>query len=157
ASGEINEHKAALRLIGGRVYPLRLDCFKFKDKTASISLQWKPPHGIEEPIPARNLSSASVTPTLVITTKFPPDDSSVGYERGVAVSKSWDEATTQAAIEVANYVVKHLDLLSGSKATDADRAATVQAFCGEFVAAAFRRPLSQDQKRLFVSDRNSTR
>src|SRR5207244_1773340 len=30
ASGEINEHKAALRLIGGRAYPLRLDCFKFK-------------------------------------------------------------------------------------------------------------------------------
>jgi mono/diheme cytochrome c family protein len=151
ASGKIDEHKATLRLIGGRSYPLRLDCFKFKDKTASMSLQWKPPHGVQEVIPARNLSSARVTPTLVITTPFPPDDSSVGYERGVAVSKAWDEATTQAAIEVANYIVKHLDRLSNSKPNDTNRAASVEAFCSEFVAAAFRRPLTADQKRLFVS------
>jgi len=177
ASGEINEHKAALRLIGGRAYPLRLDCFKFKDKTSSISLQWKPPHGVQEPIPARNLSTASVTPTLVITTKFPPDDSSVGYERGVAVSKAWDEAATQAAIEVANHVVKRLDKLSQSASekgshrreevetksgssrnevrllTSAatNREANVEAFCREFVTTAFRRPLTEAQKRLFVS------
>ena len=151
ASGEINEHKAALRLIGGRAYPLRLDCFKFKDKTSSISLQWKPPHGLQEPIPARNLSTASVTPTLVTTTKFPPDDSSVGYERGVAVSKAWDEATTQAAIETANHVVKRLDKLSDSKPNDTNRVAKVEAFCREFVTTAFRRPLTEAQKRLFVS------
>ena len=151
ASGEINEHKTALRLIGGRVYPLRLDCFKFKDKTASISLQWKPPHGVLEPISARNLSTASVTPTLVITTKFPPDDSSVGYERGVSVSKAWDEAATQAAIEVANHVVKHLDRLSDSKPSDTNRVVKLEAFCSEFVVTAFRRPLTEAQKRLFVS------
>ncbi len=151
ASGEINEHKAALRLIGGRVYPLRLDYFKFKDKFSSISLQWKPPHGTQEPIPARNLSTASVTPTLVITTPFPPDDSSVGYERGVAVSKAWDEAATQAAIEAANHVVKHLDQVSHGKPTDTNRAARVEAFCSEFVETAFRRPLTADQKRIFVS------
>ena len=151
ASGEINEHKAALRLIGGRAYPLRLDCFKFKDKTSSISLQWKPPRGVQEPIPARNLSTASVIPTLVITTKFPPDDSSVGYERGVAVSKAWDEATTQAAIEVANHVVKRLDKLSNSKPNDTNRLAKVEAFCTEFVTTAFRRPLKENLKRLFVS------
>jgi len=151
ASGEIDEHKATRRLIGGRSYPLRLDCFKFKDKTSSISLQWKPPHGVQEPIPARNLSSASVTPTLVITTPFPPDDSSVGYERGVAVSKAWDEAATQAAIEVANHVVEHLDKLSNSKSNDTNRLARVEMFCGEFVATAFRRPLTEAQKRVFVS------
>src|SRR5207247_5585006 len=132
-------------------YPIRLDLFKFKDKTASISLQWKPPHGAQEPIPVRNLSSATVTPTLVITTPFPPDDSSVGYERGVAVSKAWDEAATQAAIEVANYMVKHLDQLSNSKPTDTNRAAKVEAFCGEFATTAFRRPLTAEQRRLFVS------
>jgi len=95
-----------------------------KDKFSSISLQWKPPHGTQEPIPARNLSTASVTPTLVITTPFPPDDSSVGYERGVAVSKAWDEAATQAAIEAANHVVKHLDQVSHGKPTDTNRAAS---------------------------------
>jgi hypothetical protein len=151
ASGEINEHKAALRLSGGRAYPLRLDYFKFKDKTWSISLQWKPPHGVLEPIPARNLSTASVTPTLVIATKFPPDDSSVGYERGVSVSRAWDEAATQAAIEVANHLVKHLDRLSNSKPNDTNRVTRVEAFCSEFVETAFRRPLTEAQKRLFVS------
>ena len=151
ASGEVSEHKATIRLIGGRTYPIRLDHFKFKDKTASISLQWKPPHGVPEPIPARNLLSASVTPTLVITTSFPPDDSSVGYERGVAVSKAWDEATTQAAIEVANYLVKHLDRLSNSKPSDTNRTAKVEAFCDAFVTTAFRRPLTAEQKGLFVS------
>src|SRR3989441_3578063 len=151
ASGKIDEYKTTRHLIGGRAYPLRLDHFKFKDKTASISLQWKPPHGVQEPVPARNLSTASVTPTLVINTKFPPDDSSVGYERGVAVSKAWDEAATQAAIEAANYIVKHLDRLSNSKPNDTNRAARVEAFCSEFVTTALRRPLTAEQKRLFVS------
>jgi hypothetical protein len=151
ASREANEHKVAVRLIGGRRYPLRVDCFKFKDKTASISLQWKPPHGVPEPIPARNLASTSVTPTFTITTPFPPDDSSVGYERGVAVSKAWDEAVTRAAIEVANHLVKHLDELSNSKPSDTNRVPKVEAFCQKFVAAAFRRPLTEAQKRLFVS------
>src|SRR5436309_4896088 len=151
ASGQVSEHKSTLRLIGGRAYPLRLDHFKFKDQTASISLQWKPPHGVQEPVPARNLSTATVTPTLVISTEFPPDDSSVGYERGVAVSKAWDEAATQAAIEVANYIAKYLDRLSDSKPNDTNRAARVEAFCSQFVAAAFRRPLTAEQKRLFVS------
>src|SRR2546422_3031610 len=74
ASGEINEHKAALRLIGGRAAPLRPDYFKFKDKTAAISLQWKTPHGVLEAISAPHLLTASMTPTLVITTQLPPDD-----------------------------------------------------------------------------------
>ncbi|MEW6305993.1 MAG: DUF1592 domain-containing protein [Verrucomicrobiota bacterium] len=151
ASGDLSEHKASIRLIGGRAYPLQLEFFKFKEKTGSISLQWKPPHGAQEPIPARNLSPDRSTPTFVLTTPFPPDDSSVGYERGVAVSKAWDEATTQAAIEVANYVAKHLDGFSRSKPEDADRAAKVEAFCREFVQAAFRRPLTEEQKRLAVA------
>lgn len=151
ASGQRNEHKATLRLLGGRVYPLRLQLFKFKDKTASVLLQWKPPHGPQQPIPARNLSTAPATPTFVVTTRFPPDDSSVGYERGVAVSKAWDEAATQAAIETANYVVANLDRLSHSKPADTNRLARVEAFCAEFVATAFRRPLTDAQKRGFVS------
>jgi hypothetical protein len=151
ASGQLNEHKATIRLLGGRIYPLRLQLFKFKDKGASLSLQWKPPHGPPQVIPARNLSTATATPTLVITTRFPPDDSSVGYERGVAVSKAWDEAATQAAIEVANYVVANLDRLSHTKPGDTNRIARLESFCTEFVTTAFRRPLTDEQKRLFVS------
>ena len=151
SSGDLHEHKANIRLLGGRIYPLRLDYFKFKDKTASISLLWQPPHGAREPIPARNLSPDRVSPTLVVTTPFPPDDSSVGYERGVAVSKAWDEATTYAAIEVANHVIKNLDRFSGSKRIETNRTAKVQKFCSEFVSTAFRRPLTKDQNRLFVT------
>lgn len=153
ASGELTEHKAALRLIGGRAYPIRLEYFKFKDKTASISLQWKPPHGTQQPIPARNLAPARVTPTLVVSTPFPPDDSSAGYERGVLVSKAWDEATTHAAIEVADYIVKRLDRLAGTEPGDKARTARCQAFCQQFVETAFRAPLTDEEKRVFVTSR----
>ncbi|PWU18510.1 MAG: hypothetical protein C5B50_08985 [Verrucomicrobia bacterium] len=148
ASGIVTEHKAALRLIGGRVYPLQLNFFKFKEKTASVSLQWKPPHGAQQIIPARNLSPTRVSPTFVISTPFPADDSSVGYERGVGVSKAWDEAATQAAIEAANYVVQNLDHLAHTKPNDTNRIAKAQSFCHEFAATAFRRPLTRDQARL---------
>lgn len=151
ASSE-TEHKATIKLIGGRVYPLSLDIFKFKDKTASISLQWVPPHGAQQVIPQRNLSPVTVRSTYVLNTPFPPDDSSVGYERGVSVSKSWDEATTQAAIEVANHVLDKLDRYTRSKPSDGDRATKIEAFCKDFVQAAFRKPLTEEQKRLYVTE-----
>ena len=157
ASGELSEHRATLRLLGGRAYPLRLNCFKFQQKRGSISLQWRPPHGTQEPVPARNLCPDQTRATLVITTPFPADDSSVGYERGVGVSKAWDEAATSAAIETANYVVQNLDGLSQSKPGDTNRLAKVEAFCEEFVSAAFGRPLTQEQKRAFISTHFQTR
>ena len=152
ASGQLDEHKAKLRLLGGRAYPLRIEFFKSpKDKSAAFALQWQPPQRPLETIPARNLSPVTATRTFVVSTPFPPDDSSVGYERGVSVSKAWDEATTQAAIAVAGDVVKNLDRLARTKPSDADRAAKVEAFCQEFVATAFRRPLTDEQKRLYVT------
>ncbi len=151
ASGQVSEHKATLRLIGGRVYPLKLNYFKFKEKTAAISLQWKPPHGAQQPIPVRNLSPSSTAPTLVIATPFPPDDSSLGYERGVSVSKAWDEATTSGAIEIANYVANNLDRLAGSKPEETNRITKIEAFCNRFVTAAFHRPLTEEQRRVFIT------
>jgi len=151
-SGKVDEYRATRRLIGGRVYPLQLECNKAaKDEVSAIVLMWKPPHGVDQVIPTRNLSPARVSPTFVITTPFPADDSSVGYERGVMVSKAWDEATTYAAIEVANYVTKNLDRLSGSNPNSTNRSAKVQAFCGELVPAAFRRPLTDEEKRIYVT------
>lgn len=153
ASGDMHEHKTTIRLLGGRAYPLRIEFHKApKDKSASIVLQWKPPHGVLEDVPARCLSPQRATPIFVLGTHFPPDDSSVGYERGVSVSKAWDEATTQAAIEVANHVVKNLDRLAGTKPGATNRAARAEAFCSEFVAAAFRRPLTVEQKSVFVAN-----
>jgi Protein of unknown function (DUF1592)/Protein of unknown function (DUF1588)/PA14 domain/Cytochrome C oxidase, cbb3-type, subunit III len=150
--GQLAEHRVVLRLLGGRAYPFQLDYFRFKEKTAQLSLRWKPPHGVEETIPGRDLLPDHVKPTFVLTTPFPADDSSVGYERGMGVSKAWDDATTRAAIEAANDVVKKLDSLSHSQPSDTNRIDKVEAFCGQLVAAAFRRPLTADQKQLFVSD-----
>src|SRR5207245_4866745 len=108
-SNQDRQEKAKLRLIGGRVYPLRLNYFTYKEKSAGISLQWKPPRGAQQPVPPHNLSTGTASPTFVLSTPFPPDDSSFGYERGMSVSKAWDEATTAAAIEVANHVLRNLD------------------------------------------------
>lgn len=150
ASG-ITEHRGTIKLIGGRAYPLMLDVFKFKDKTASIALEWVPPHGSQQLVPMRNLAPVQARPTFVLNTPFPPDDSSVGYERGVSISKGWDEATTQAGIEVANYVIARLDRFTRSKEKDADRQAKVETFCRDFVQAAFRQPLTEEQKQIHVT------
>lgn len=146
------EHTATLKLIGGRAYPLRLEFFKTsRDPIANVTLSWRPPHGARQVIPARNLAPERVPPTFVLNTPFPADDSSVGYERGVAISKEWDEAVTHAAIEVATFVQKNLDRLSRSKPGDKDRTEKVEAFCAEFAARALRRPLTPEQKSLFVT------
>jgi hypothetical protein len=152
SSAEMAEHHVSMRLIGGRAYPLKLDIFRFKDKKSSVALEWKPPHGPQQIIPVRNFRTQRVGTTFVINTPFMADDSSVGYERGVLVSKEWDEATTQAALEVAAYVAKHLDRLSDSKPADTNRTAKVQEFCRKFVTTAFRRPLAPEERQLHVDD-----
>lgn len=150
SGGKVRQERATIRLLGGRAYPIQVDFFKYKDKTASIALQWKPPHKTWETIPARNLSPVRAGETLVVNTSFPADDSSVGYARGTAVSKAWDQATTYAAIEVANKVVADLDALSDSKAGATNRVESVKKFCAQFAERAFRRPLNDKQKRFFI-------
>ena len=44
----------------------------------------------------------------MISAAFPPDDRSLGWERGTTVSKAWDQAATDAAVETAGYVTAHL-------------------------------------------------
>ena len=150
---EINVHNGASPLEQPGLYEAVLTVTvtaKFKDKTASIALEWVPPHGAQQLLPTRNLATAQVRSTFVLNTPFPPDDSSVGYERGVSISKAWDEATTQAGIEVANYVIARLDRFTRSKPSDTDRATKVEAFCRDFVQAAFRAPLTEEQKQSYV-------
>src|SRR6185369_6974853 len=56
ASGtDVHDEKKSIYLVGGRSYPLALEFFKYKEKTASIELQWKTPHGVVETIPADHL------------------------------------------------------------------------------------------------------
>lgn len=150
ASAGRQEHRARLRLLGGRDYPLRLEFRKGRERSGVVSLQWIPPHGVQEPIPARQLSPRRAAPTLIVRTPFPADDASVGYERGVAVSRAWDDATTQAAIEVAEHVVHRLDALAGTRPDARNRIETIRAFGRRFVERAFRRPLTAAEQQRYV-------
>jgi hypothetical protein len=150
SGAEVREHKETIRLIGGRAYPIQLDFFKYKDKTASIVLEWKPPHKAWQTIPESNLSPVRVPEVMVVNASFPPDDRSVGYERGTAVSKAWDQAATYAAIEVASKVVAQLEALSGVENDTPHRDEHLKLFCEKFAERAFRRPLTREEKRFFI-------
>ncbi len=150
-SGNKIELRKTIRLLGGRIYPIRLEMFKFKDPSASIHLLWRPPHGVEEIIPQRMLSPGRSSATFVLTTPFPPDDRSAGYERGTSISKEWYEAAIHAALEVAGYVSSHLDRLAGVSSNDPQRAEKIHRFAQAFVERAFRRPLDEEERRQFVT------
>ncbi len=152
-SGDELDHVASIRLLGGRVYPIRVDYSKFQSKSATVALQWTPPHRVRSVIPERNLSPSWCPPVLVINTPFPADDSSVGYERGTSVSPSWDQATTEAALEIADKVANNLSALANCKDDAPDRAQRLKDFSYRFVERAFRRPLTDEQKRFFVETR----
>jgi hypothetical protein len=148
---DVREMRKSLFLLGGRSYPILLEFFKFKEKSASIQLLWKPPHGVVEIIPEDHLWPLRLRETFVVKTTFPADDRSVGYERGTGVSKAWDQATTDAALEVMDHVDSHLEELSGAKPKSPDRVEKLQQFARRFVETAFRRPLSDaDYQHLIV-------
>jgi hypothetical protein len=163
-SGDDNEYRAPLYLVGGRVYPLHLEFSKAKqgvddsDKQkgpppevqASISLSWKRPGQAEEIVPERFLTPGRSPKVLVVEHPFPPDDRSTGFERGTTISKEWDEATTYAAIEVAQKVVDRLRELADARSDASDRADKLRAFCTKFAERAFRRPLDDDLKKIVI-------
>jgi hypothetical protein len=160
-SGKDTEYKATLYLVGGRSYPLRLEYSKAKQGVddskkkkakepppvkSSIALLWKPPHRAAEPIPARHLSPAPAAEGYVCSTPFPPDDKSYGWERGTTVSKEWDQAATDAALDAAGYVASRLGELVGVRDSDPDGKKKLTEFCHNFAERAFRRPLTAEQK-----------
>ncbi len=147
---DIREETASVFLLGGRAYPLNLDYFKYKEKLGYVRFEWKPPHGVWEVLAAPYLSPAPAMRTAVVATNFPPDDSSVGYERGTSVSKDWHEATTKAALEVADQVVERLPRLVGGKSDVPDRVEKLKQFVAAFAERAFRRPLDDAQRQLYV-------
>lgn len=146
----VREEKKSIFLLGGRAYPISLEHLKFQEKSASVELHWKPPHGRQELIPEAMLEPQGRATTMVVATQFPADDRSDGYERGTTISKEWDQATTRAAVEVMLYVEANLDSFSGSKSGKPDRAVKLKDFAKRFVEAAFRRPLDDEQRKLFV-------
>ena len=150
AGPQVREEKGSIFLVGGRAYRLVLEHFKFKERSASIELWWKPPHGVKELMPAHVMRTDRPRELMIVSTEFPADDSSGGYPRGTTISKAWDQAVTDAAIAAAEHVVETLDELAGTKAGAPDRGDKLQKFALGFVETAFRRPLSDEQKSLFV-------
>ncbi len=159
-SGNDTEYKASVYLIAGKVYPMKLEFSKAKQgvddpkdkkqkappQPAFIRLLWKPPSEVAHVIPPTNLTPAGFPETYAVTTPFPADDRSYGWERGSTVSKEWDAATTDAALDAASFVVNKLDKLAGVKDKDKDRDKKIRDFCTSFVEHAFRRPLSAADK-----------
>jgi hypothetical protein len=151
ASSNMTQHRATVRLLGGRVVPLQLDMYRHKEKSASLRLQWIPPYGAEELIPSRVLLPTTVAPTLVVRTPFPADDRSAGYVQAHRVSKAWDEATTYTALEVAARIVDRLPQYLGQAAKGMDRIDLLRQFCTTFAQRAFRQPLSAHQLEIYVN------
>jgi hypothetical protein len=152
-SGADSVYRETLHLLAGRAYPVRLELHKSKaarDKSASVELRWKPPHHVEETIPTFRLSTAVPAETFVVTTPFPPDDRSTGYERGTDVSKAWEQATTDGAIETAAYLSARLRQLTGLNEGEPKRAEKLKTLAEQFVERAFRRPLTKDGRELYV-------
>lgn len=161
-SGDETEFHGTIRLLAGRYYPLHLyftkagqgskkpEQLRNKISPASIVLAWKPPERAEQIIPPTYLSPLETRETLLIQTHFPPDDRSTGVERGTSVSVEWDQAATDAAIEVASYVMAHLGDLCGIVEPSRQEEARLKEFCVRFAERAFRRPLTSEQRALYV-------
>jgi hypothetical protein len=162
-SGSDTEFRVSVFLIAGWSYSLRLEFSKAKQgvddsdknknpppKKASIALQWKLPNRTPEVIPSRFLSPQRFPEVAVIENPFPPDDRSMGWERGTAISKEWEQATTEGAIETASYVLAHLQELAGVTDGTKERVQKLKEFGRKFAERAFRRPLTDDEKHLFI-------
>jgi hypothetical protein len=92
----------------------------------------------------------SVGTSFALSIALPPDDRSAGYERGTAISKAWVQATTDGAIETASYISANLAELTGVAKDAADRKEKLQEYCTKFAERAFRRPLTVEQRKLYI-------
>ncbi len=152
SANQMRESSAQIFLLGGHAVPIRLDYISFKEKKSSIVLEWKPPHGTWEKIPQRQLNPAHSPQVAIVSTPFPPDDASLGYERGATISKAWKESVTQAALELTDQILGDLLQLAEVKKNDADAAKKIEAFCTTFAERAFGRPLSEKQRQTYIKE-----
>ena len=94
----------------------------------------------------RHCSTTIVPRTFVCTTPFPADDRSLGYERGVSVSREWHAAATSASVEAVAEIMDRLPLLIPELENDPQqRIAQLKSFVLQFARVAFRRPLTETE------------
>lgn len=162
-SGNETEFRGSLTLTGGRSYPLYMDWTKAqigvkndqkapKPAPAFVKLLWKRPKGSFEPVPSAYLSKNGMAPSYVVSTAFPADDRSIGYERGNAVNKAWDDAVTSAALDAAEHVAKHINDLAKTSDQAPDKVDKIKKYCTDFVTRAFRRPLTAEETKRYVEN-----
>ena len=152
-AGVMREVGTKIFLLGGRPYPLRLDYHKFDDPNASIELSWRTPVGQKEIIPTEFLFTKMVNESYIPQQKLPPDDSSHGYERGIQVDQSWDEAITYAALDAAQFAAERINQLARTKNDDNQRKKKVMEIASRFVRYAFRQKLSEEDVNFFIKSR----
>ena len=133
-------------LLGGHPVPLRIDYTSYQENVSQIRVEWKKPHGTWEIIPERYLCPDNLREVAIVTTPFPPDDASLGYERGASVTKAWTDAVANAAIEATSIIMENLDRLSRSDPKKPDHRKKLEAFVLEFATHAYTRPLDDAQK-----------
>jgi hypothetical protein len=161
-SGSDTEFRATIFLLAGRAYPIKLEFSKAKQgvndnkkketpppRPAHVALLWKRPGRADEVIAARFLTPTKFPEVAVIDTAFPPDDRSFGWERGTAISREWDAATTVAAIDTAGYITARLTELAGAD-DPKYRAQRIRSFAAKFAEGAFRKPLSTEERQLYI-------
>ncbi|NBR05210.1 MAG: DUF1592 domain-containing protein [Planctomycetes bacterium] len=151
-SGKDTEYKGSIYLISGHSYSLRLEFTKAKQgvndnkkpkvvQPAFVKLLWKKPGGPVEICPGEYLSTLAPPEMFVCSTPFPPDDGSLGWERGSTVSKEWDQATTEGALEAAKYITSKLPEFTKVKDGDPLFLEKTEEFLKKFASRAFRRNL----------------
>tara|TARA_R110002073_G_scaffold46789_2_gene127425 strand:+ start:3724 stop:6090 length:2367 start_codon:yes stop_codon:yes gene_type:complete len=150
------EFRKRIHLTAGRGYPIKFEFTQRKRKTdqppASVSLSWVPPGGVETVIPQRHLISASYPAAFSLQTKLPPDDRSYGYERGIEISRIWDDSTTQAAVEFSKLVADELWPLyeRKNKKKPNENRARLRSFLAEILSTAFRGSLDDATRKVYI-------
>jgi len=149
----VRELRCEVFLLAGWAYPLRIQwMIMAKEPEASLELLWQVPGQSLRRVPHRLLLPRLTPPVPVVSTPFPAEDASQGYERGTTVSAAWQEATARAAVEAAGLVARKLAALDQDKSDPAARAARIRQLCETFVARALRRPLDDKTRQRFVGD-----
>lgn len=146
SSGQSRSAEAHLPLHGGRWYPFRLNFFKFKDKSAALRLEWRPPGGVWSAVPPEFLSPGVASRTDIVDVEMPADDASLGYERGTGASRAWVDAVARGAFLAVARLEPKLPEYAGYKLGDPGRGDRLRAFCLRLAERAYRRPLDEGRR-----------
>ena len=149
-SGNDTEYRGSVFLLGGRVYPLRLEFSKAKEKTSSIALEWKLPRRAFEVIrggtsrrcrcpkrsSCRRRSRRTIAASATSAARRSP-------RRGIRPRRTRrSRSPTMLSPISRNWPACDDDA--------ADREPKLREFCQRFAERAFRRPLTDEQKSFFI-------